>query len=460
MDKKKILLMSGHSRSAFKWGMVGEVAKRLLEDDTLDVYYLDCNNCISTPCGLNPKKHWGYCKKCSDVCLKILKQTGFKDENILKMQRFSSPKFDDIKNIQDAIDFEYEGYNYGLGPASCIMTLTRDYSFDIKKWQKTLKGYLATEYTVFKNIEKFNDIYHFDEIHTFNGRMPVIYPCVSFAKKHNIPYVVYERGANINKLRVIKNNVPHDFNYLKDDIAYYWQNASENKVELAEKWFTDRRGGSYQAIESFTKKQVTDRLPVGFDTNKENIAIFNSSIDEVYAFDSWKHPFADTENVVIEALFEHYKDDDSKHFYLRIHPNLTKAKKNKTTQMREINEFKKKYRNLTVIEPDEKIDTYALIEACNKTVTSYSTVGFEATYWGAVSIFAGKAPYEDLNCAYQALSLDLLYNLIDNKELKPKPKENTYPYAYFNQVYGDDYKYFKAINHYEGYFMGMQLKSR
>lgn len=128
--------------------------------------------------------------------------------------------------------------------------------------------------------------------------------------------------------------------------------------------------------------------------------------------------------------------------------------------MREINEFKKKYRNLTVIEPDEKIDTYALIEACNKTVTSYSTVGFEATYWGAVSIFAGKAPYEDLNCAYQALSLDLLYNLIDNKELKPKPKENTYPYAYFNQVYGDDYKYFKAINHYEGYFMGMQLKSK
>lgn len=455
---KKILFMPGHSRVAWKWGLVGEIIKRLLDESENEVYYLDCNNTVKSHCALNRGQHWGYCKKCSGMLLQVAKLAGLPDENIIRMKKYKAPKFPDFKTIREAIDFDYEGYNYGLGPVSCIMTLNRDYDFDIKKEQKTIKKAFTTEYTVFKNLEELFNQYHFDEIYTCNGRMPLVYPLVSYAKKNNIPYTVYERGAKINKLRVIKNSVPHDFNNWQSEVKVYWQSAGSDKNILAQKWFDDRRKGKFQAIESFTKDQIKDLLPNGFDFNKENIAIFNSSIDEVYAFDSWKHPFADNENDLINAILEHYKNHTNKHFYLRIHPNLTKAKKKKATQIRQINEMKKKYTNLTVIEPDQKIDTYALIEAVDKVLTFYSTVGCEATYYGKVSILAGKAPYEDFDCVYKAKSLEECFELLDNKNLTPKPKENTYPYGYYNEVYGEDYKYFKVKSHNEGEFMGMILK--
>ncbi len=457
---KNVLYASGHSRSAFKWGMVGEIAKRLLDEPSNNVFYMDCNNNVKGPCGLNAHKHLGYCNKCLNNCRKVIELAGIKNENILKMEKIKPVKFPDFNSIKEAIDYNFDGYNLGLGPISCIMTLNRDYDFNIKKWNSKIKKFFETEYTILKNIEKFHKIYNFEEIHIFNGRMASMYPYVAFAKKHNIPYFTYETGANIHKFIIIENSVPHDFYSTKQRIKDYWQNGSDDKCFLAEKWFKDRRQGKYQAMESFTKDQTKNLLPKGFDKTKENIAFYNSSIDEIYAFDSWKHPWADNENQIIDKILEHYKNDSSKHFYLRIHPNLKKAKIKHSTQIRQIEELNKKYKNLTVIEPEDKIDTYALTEAVDKVITAYSSVGFEATYWGNVSIFLGKAIYEDLDCSYCASSFEELCKLIDNKDLKPKPKENTYPMAYLNEVQGIEYKYYKPISKCEGEFMGLHLKGR
>ena len=119
--------------------------------------------------------------------------------------------------------------------------------------------------------------------------------------------------------------------------------------------------------------------------------------------------------------------------------------------------MKKKYKNLTVIEPDEKIDTYALMEACDKVLSTYSTIGCEATYWGKVSIIAGVAPYDELDCVYQAKSFEDLFRLIDDKALAPKLKENSLPYGYRNQVHGEVYKFFKENSLNDGEFLGNKI---
>ena len=90
---KRILLMAGNTRAVFKWGLVGEVTKRLLEDPENEVFYVDCNGSIKGYCGLNHKRHWFYCKKCSPVCLSIVKLAGLADDHILKMEKFKVPKF-------------------------------------------------------------------------------------------------------------------------------------------------------------------------------------------------------------------------------------------------------------------------------------------------------------------------------------------------------------------------------
>lgn len=457
---KRILYSSGHSRAAFKWGMVGEVYMRLKENPENEVYYLDCNGNVKGPCGLNHKKHWGYCRNCQIPCLKVLKQAEFPDDHILKMEKYKSPKFPDFKSIKEAIDYNYDGYNLGLGPVSCIMTITRDYDFDIKKWNKNIHKFFDTEYTILKNIEYYDNIYHFDEIHCFNGRMASMYPYVSYAKKHNIPYYTYECGAKINRLRIMENSVAHSFETRRDSILDAWNKGDSNREDLAIKWFEERRKGKFYFEASYTKNQIKNFLPKDFDTNKENYVYFNSSIDEFLAFPGWELPFGESENNIIKNILEHYKDDENKHFYLRVHPNLTRAKKKKTTQIKEIQELKKKYKNLTVIEPDEKIDTYALMEAATKVLSTLSTIGCETTFWGKVSISTGNPPYTLLNCTYQANSFDDIYKFIDDKNLEPKPKESTYPYGYYLETFGEPYKYFKINSTKDGEFLGLKLKSK
>lgn len=458
--KKKILYAAGHSRAAYKWGMVGEVLKRLMEDPDNEIYYLDCNGNVKGPCGLNHHKHIGYCRKCNLPCLKVVEQAGLPSDHILRMEKYKAPKFPDFKTIEEMRDFDYEGYNYGLGPVSCMMTVTRDYSFDVKKYQKYIKRFFETEYVILKNIEHFDSIYHFDEIHTFNGRMASMYPYVSYAKKNNMPYTIYECGAKIDSLLILKNTVPHNHQQAIDMMHDLWKKSGEDRNELAQKWFDDRRGGKFQQIESYTKDQIKGSLPEGFDSSKENIAYFNSSIDEYAAFPGWELPFSRNENEIIEKMLEHYKNDENKHFYLRIHPNLKKAKRKKTTQMRELAEIKKKYKNVTIIEPEEKLDSYALVEAADKVITSISTMGCEATYWGAVSISVGNPAYKDLDCVYSATSQENLYELIDNKDLKVKPKENTYPLGYYYETYGEKFKYFQIKTRLEGDFLGLKLYSK
>ena len=456
-NARKILLLDGWSRMTFRWGMKGEILSRLLEDQNNEIYYLECGNAVKGYCHLNKKGHIGYCRNCKMASKKIIEALNCDRVKVLTMQKFKAPKFPKFETIDDLIQYDFEGYNYGLAAASSCMSMSRDYAFDIKKWNKTIQKQLQTEYTVFKNLEKLDEEYKFDEIWTFNGRIPLNYPCISYSKKHNKPYVTYEIGGAIDRIYIIKKSVSHDMNNRRREILEYWENAPSDKIEKAQKWYNDRRKGKYQSIASFTKDQKKDLLPQGFDESKENIAIFNSSMDEIFAFDTWKLPLADTENEILTAIFERFKDDDNKHFYLRLHPNLFKAKRKKTTQMVEIEKLKGKYKNLTVIEPNEKVDTYALMDAVDKVLSIYSTAGCEATYWGTTSILAGIAMYDVHDCVYQAKSFDELFKLIDTKDLPPKPKEMSYPFAYYYGQLGEECKYYKAKAPNEGSYLGLEF---
>ena len=83
-------------------------------------------------------------------------------------------------------------------------------------------------------------------------------------------------------------------------------------------------------------------------------------------------------------------------FYLRVHPHM-KELPSSTSQLVDIQALSSRYSNVCVIWPEENIDTYALIDACEKILTFGSTVGIEATYWGKPSILADYAKFENFN---------------------------------------------------------------
>lgn len=453
----KVLIFATHSRATYKIAQLIELFKMHIDRGD-EIRILDCDGVLGGYCSLNRGAGRLYCNKCTQSCDKAMALAGITPDKLIPIKKFAPPEFAFPSSLQELKDYHICGVEVGVGIASVVMTLGRDFMPDIAKYKKCINGYFRTAYTMIKNVEAVYGEWKFDEFETFNGRLPSVYPVLNFCRNKGIDFYLYEGGANRNKLRCLKNELMHELDPLKNEITRYWAEGKEpERTRLAQKWFDDRRGAKYQAQSSFTAEQKKDSLPADWDASKENIAVFNSSIDEIYAFDCWKNPFEDNENDLLVRIFEHYKNDTSKHFYLRVHPNLAKAKQYNTLQILQINALKRKYKNLTVIEPEEKIDSYALVNAASKILTFTSTIGFEATYEGKVSILAGRAPYEDLDCTHRAKSVEDIFALIDDKALQPKPKGNTYPYAYRNEVYGLDFKYVKAKSEEEAYLDSLPL---
>ena len=188
--------------------------------------------------------------------------------------------------------------------------------------------------------------------------------------------------------------------------------------------------------------QKEGSLPSNIDTHKDKriITIFISSEYEFSAIDKiWLQRFYKDQNEVVEKLLTKVKNEDI-YFYIRIHPNL---KGHDNTQTRFLKKFKAD--NVTVIFPEEDIDSYSLIDISEKIITFGSTIGLEATYWGKPSICLGRSYYEDLNVSYHVNSYEELYKMVLKKGLKTLPKEGTLKYAYWSISLGINYQFYKPV---------------
>ena len=164
------------------------------------------------------------------------------------------------------------------------------------------------------------------------------------------------------------------------------------------------------------------------------------------------------ETAGIGQIMESFKSDDRYMFYLRVHPHMIEVSKN-ISQLKDIRKLSQTYKNLHVIWPEEPVDTYALMDACEKTIAFGATVGLEAAFWGKPSILAARAYYEKLNCFYKPQTHEELVALIKTEDLKPMPAYDVLKYAYHQMAGGIPFEYFKQTGKLAGKFDGVELKS-
>ena len=132
-----------------------------------------------------------------------------------------------------------------------------------------------------------------------------------------------------------------------------------------------------------------------------------------------------------------------------MHPNLRGLD---NTQTKGVKELADKYKNLIVISPESDIDSYALLDKCDKVIVFGSTIGIEASFWNKPVILIGRAEYEDLNACYIPQDYSEIISLITDK-LEPLPSVNALKYGFYEKNKGMEirnYNYFGNYN--EGYF--------
>lgn len=432
-----------------------EIAKNHLDNGD-EVHIIQCSGDLPF-CEPN-QNHFAVrchlCKSRRDKGLNLIKlpETYRHDLDLNEfVQDVDIPEFTTLDELKN---YTIEGIDIGMAVASSLISMIREPFPDVGQYKgfirKNIPASIAVYYAIMHHLEQINP----DVFYLFNGRYSTLRPALRAAQNLSIKTFVHERAGVLQRYSLNEDTYPHDLDYMKDQIEQFWDDTRPlgEKEAIARKWFEERRGGEDQSWFSFTKSQILGNLPDGFEPKKRNIAIFVSSQDEFESISGWENPIYRDQ---IEALVALLKADiDSQiTFYLRIHPNLKGIYNTQTKALKEL-----RAPNLRIIPAEATIDTYSLMDACEKVITFGSTMGIESVYWGKPSILVGHALYENGGGCFMPRTHEEFIELV-NSPLEPKDPTGALKYAYMQAVRGIPFNYYEPENVRGGKFMGVYLKN-
>ena len=419
-----------------------EIANKLLSEGH-EVYFLRCLRQLNI-CFANPDHTFLGCKVCISKITRAYERINVPNQNILSFPKVdinidSIYNVEKIKTVNELKALKYKGWDLGMAVASSLISTVRDHEPDLNYYRDYIKRGIRTAVFVYESGNKLIDEIKPDVVYLFNGRFLEVRPFMRLCENKSIKFYTHERGGVLKNYLLREKGIPHSLLLAKLEIKNLWENAGKDKEEIGRKFFEDRRNRVIQGWHSFTADQIAKKLPLDFDTSKESIAIFNSSMDEYEGIAEFKNRIYKNDNEAIEKIVSAFEQDDTKHFYLRVHPNL---KHLNNTQTKEINAFSNKYKNLTVIKAEEDVDTYELMEKSSKIIVFGSTTGIEGVYWNKPVILLSRAFYESLDCTYKPASHAEVLKYINDPNLHPFNQYEALKYGYWCLNMGIPYQYY------------------
>jgi hypothetical protein len=430
------------------------MSEHLIKRD--NIVQLTCDKELPA-CDTNPYHMQEACERCVSKRkhgLSLLSDNNIKRLSFFKLtdddKRIISKipkKFSSINELQQ---LKYGNFDLGYAVASSIISLLRDPnpSLDDQLTERFIVSSLGVYFSIINYIKENPT----DIMYVFNGRVSVSKAALSACQFMGITCVLHERGNSIKHYSLFKNSSILDLNNTQNLIVSKWNSSDPNEREQkASAWFNTRIGGKMENWYSFLADQIF-QLPENWDETKENILICNSSEDEMASLgDEWKNPLYLSQSEGILRIIEDSILNTNIHFYLRIHPNLVSVSNSDIVFLKKLERP-----NLTVIQPDSKLSTYHLINACSKTITFGSTAGIEATFMGKPSILAGKSLYCNLGGNYIPSSHEELLKLL-NSSLTPMPKDAALMFGFFFSTFGIPFKHYDAEDFGKGKFKGSYI---
>lgn len=446
----RVLIYAGYN-SAPHLETEMEIAYDLLKQGA-EVFFVLCEGQLST-CFDNPMHRADICRSCISKKKSALRFLKIKKENIISLPRIEVKEdlFPDTFNTLDELkEFSFESVDIGLGVASSIISRFRDhkintllYKNEIKVAMKTaLYSYLASKIV----LEKVNP----DEVFLFNGRFLEQRPVMRLCELKGITYYTHERGGVLTRYLLRKNDIPHSIEATRKEVDLMWGDGGIEKEKVGKKFFEDRRNKVVQGWYVYTKNQAKGTLPHGYDENKTNIVLFNSSMDEYEGVKGFSNKIYRDDNDGISKIVRDLAAYENIHIYLRCHPNL---KGLNNSQVKEINQIVRESSNLTIIPPEEAVDSYSLVDAADIVVIFNSTIGAEAAFWNKPVVLLGNAFYGFLEGFYKPKSHEEVLALLTQK-LIPLDNKEVLKYGYWELNRGIPFKYYKPDSVNQGRFLG------
>ena len=416
-------------------------------DEQKKVTLISCNGGSKIRCPLNI---WGsdlICMACKgkrqDSFAKLNGEFSvvFTPETLAQHEEISA----EIRHIQTKEEFKSfanEGQDIGQSAYSSYISVTRDQNLQSLGAAKTTQDLLRnalTLYVWFKDILQEMSV---DHVILYNGRQNNSRPLLRAAQKSGVRATVMEfSGIESDCVYEYENALPQDIDYLYDFIQQVWKRCDKDKKRLAVDYFQFKRdGGVINDHKSYVLGQSAGELPVNFDHNKKNIAVFNSSEDEFAALGGvYDKTIYANQYSALEKICQSLKSHADIVIWLRMHPNLHGVKWDFAIGLETLS---RRFANIEIIPASSSVSTYALLDACQVAVTFGSTMTMEACYAGKPSILLGRCIYEKFSGIYVPQTHEEVIDLLTAANLPALDSADIQKIAIFWKDGGQTIDYF------------------
>lgn len=352
-------------------------------------------------------------------------------------------------------EYRHGEYEAGLSALSSLITLTRTGAPDFVQWHDKTNEILASGIQVYETVRTLLAEQKPDLVYVFNGRFSSYRAVLDAARAEGVPFLVHERGADKTRY-YLQPYMPHYIEKRQQEMLALWQQegSTPQAQAIARQFFADRRKGKDQGWHSFSRQQLAGLLP-DIDSRCRLVTYFSSSDDEYVAVgDIYQWRYWPDQRRAVECLLQVCARHPEIQLVIRLHPHL--ALKSATDQQAWL--AMARHQHVTVISPDSKIDTYALMDASDVVVSALSTTGIEAVHWGKPSINLGPSAYEVLDATYVPQNEAELEALLLDENLQADPGK-TLAFGYYYSVFGNPFRYYEPETLFSGRFLGVNLQA-
>ncbi|MEZ6104876.1 MAG: hypothetical protein R3B96_01855 [Pirellulaceae bacterium] len=427
------------------------------QGDTVE--YLACLGELHN-CDFNPDKE---AKKCHDCLARRQAGMTFLDPRIelsamVEPAEISLDEAEmsqlpvDVQTTTELIAWRVDNFDIGYAALSSLISLLREPEPDLDAHRALLVRLMRTALRSYRATLRYLDRQRPDRVYVFNGRFAGMRAVLRACQARQVDCHIHERGCDNWHYDLFVNHLPHDLREMDAAIQQHWSRAVDTveRDTQAAQWFEDRRRGVEKNWHSFTGNQIAGSLPGNWRDDRHNIALFCSSEHEFNAIGpSWKMDLYAGQNDGIRRLAQDLKTANPQaHLYVRLHPGLAGGDNSYINEARSLTAD-----NMTVIPPEEPLDTYSIMQACDTVVSFGSSVGIEAVYWGKPSVLLGPCQYRYLGGTYQPATHAEAVELLA-RPLPAQERTGALIFGYWLQTRGIRYQYFEPTSLFGGKFKG------
>lgn len=424
-----------------------------------EVYYLACDASFLS-CECNREHELAHCLRCvgmrqagvsllrGNVTPVPLHSSAELQKKVRKMQRR-------IRTLDDLKALRIGKFDLGMAVYSSLVDQSKSTLPDVLLWREKILALLTDALTAHETTLDFLRKSGVDLVYLFNGRYATARGILRACQEVGVDFYTHERKSDLNRIQLYKNTFPHDPRPYGGMVLEFWE-ANKGVPGVRESgvdFFEERPKRKLTGWYSMVGGQEKGKMPASWNPQRRNMAIFGSSEGEFVALQDLYEGslFASQKEGYSALMTESLKLFPEVMYYLRLHPN------SKNEQIRWWDEMK--FPNLEIIEPESDVCSYTLMLSSEKVLGIGSSMCLESTYWEKPSLVFGLTFYAGINAVYECESVQEACELIGDKNLPPKPRENAVKFGAYMRGAGRSLPFSAPVNYYTLTFQGKVLEA-